>query len=54
MAKIEWCSHTYKVGIEMMESEWEKTFDHHNDITSSWYPFINGVSTRFSKTIASH
>jgi hypothetical protein len=26
MAKIEWCSLTYKVGTEMMESEWEKTF----------------------------
>jgi hypothetical protein len=54
MDTIEQFNLIYNVGTVMTKSEWEISFMKvRNDVTSSHLQFMNGVSTRFSKTISS-
>jgi len=52
LEKIEWCNIIYKVGIVMAKIEPEiLIITISNDVTSSDLSFMNGVSTKFPKTI---
>jgi hypothetical protein len=54
MDEIEQFNLVYNVGTVMTKSEREISFMKvRNDVTSSHLQFMNGVSTRFSKTISS-